>query len=90
MPNKFFENIKSETPIICPFYPAMKELVDRYNIGLTCDPENIEEIAACVERMRTDSSFYELCKKNLKAAKMYLCWENEKQALITAYKQLEG
>ncbi len=90
LPNKFFENIQSETPIICPFYPAMKELVDRYNIGLTCDPENIEEIAACVERMRTDSSFYELCKKNLKTAKMNLCWENEKQALITAYKQLEG
>lgn len=85
LPNKFFENIQSETPIICPAYPAMKPIVDHYHIGLTCDPEKLEEINACIEKMRTDTSFYNICKDNTRWAKKELCWEKEKQKLLEAY-----
>lgn len=90
LPNKFFENIQSETPVICPFYPAMKELVDRYGIGMTCDPEDIDSIHECVEKLRTDHQFYHLCKQNVRKAKRELCWEKEKNNLATAYKLYVG
>ncbi len=82
LPNKFFENIQSETPVICPEYPAMKPIVDRYQIGLTCDPTNIESINSCVERLRTDKTFYQKCVENTRKAKQELCWEKEKKVLL--------
>lgn len=87
LPNKFFENIQSETPVICPSYPAMKPIVEQYGIGLTCNPEDLEDIDRCVEKMRTDRDFYAQCKENLKKAKEDLCWEREKVVLQEAYRR---
>lgn len=87
LPNKFFENIQSETPVICPSYPAMKPIVEQYGIGLTCDPTDLEEIDRCVEKMRTDRDFYAQCRENLKKAKEDLCWEREKVVLQEAYRR---
>lgn len=86
LPNKFFENIQSQTPVICPSYPAMKPIVDQYKFGLTCDPTDINQINECVEKMRLDKEFYHSCKENLKKAKEDLCWEREKKILMEAYK----
>ena len=88
LPNKFFENIQSRTPIVCSNSPAMKPIVDKYQIGLTCDPNDINAINNCIERMRTDQEFYAKCKANLRIAKRELCWENEKKVLISAYEKL--
>lgn len=85
LPNKFFENIQSETPIICSNYPAVSPIVEKYNIGLLCDPTIPEQINACVEKLRVDKAFYSQCKENLKIAKEELCWEKEKQGLMDAY-----
>ena len=87
LPNKFFENIQSETPVICPEYPAMKPIVDQYQFGLTCDPTDLSQVNACVEKMRTDKAFYAQCKENLKKAKEELCWEKEKTVLLEAYRE---
>jgi len=88
LPNKLFENIQSETPVIVSNFPEMKRVVDQYGIGLLCDPENTEEICACVEKMRTDKAFYEQCKKNTRVAKEELCWEKEKEILKSAYRRI--
>jgi len=88
LPNKLFENIQSETPVIVSNIPEMKKIVKQYGIGLLCDPKNTAEICACVEKMRTDKAFYEQCKKNTLAAKEDLCWENEKEVLKSAYKRI--
>ena len=88
LPNKFFENIQSETPMICPNYPAMAPIVDKYRIGLTCDPTDINAVNECVEKLRTDKALYQQCKANLQIAKKDLCWENEKHILMEAYRKL--
>ena len=85
LPNKFFENIQSETPVICSNFPAVAPIVEQYGIGLTCNPEDLEDIDRCVEKMRTDRDFYAQCKENLKKAKEDLCWEREKVVLQEAY-----
>lgn len=88
LPNKFFENIQSGTPIICPFYPEMKRIVDEYKVGLTCDPEDIEDINACIERLRTDRELYAEIKGNIKAAQKELSWDREKKKLYDSYRAL--
>ena len=62
----------------------MKRLIEGYEIGLCCDPEDPEAIVRCVEKLRTDKAFYERCRENLKRAKDELCWENEKHILLDA------
>lgn len=88
LPNKFFESIQSLTPIVSSNFPEMRRIIDQYQIGLTCDPNNLKEINNCVERMKTDQAFYAQCKENLKRAKEELCWEKEKLVLINAYEQM--
>lgn len=84
LPNKFFENVQSETPIICPHYPAMKALIEQYGIGLLCDPTNVNSIMKQVQILKGNSLLYEKLKKNVLDAKENLCWENEKQVLKDA------
>lgn len=85
LPNKFFENIQAETPVICPNYPAMGYLVDKYQNGLTCNPESLEEINNCIEKIRTDVELYSRLKENARKAKEELCWEKESTVLRNAF-----
>ena len=88
LPNKFFENIQSLTPIIGSDFPEVKKLIDQYQIGLTCDPSDMEAMEVCIETMRTDHDFYARCKENLQKAKADLNWEKERKVLENAYKAL--
>jgi len=90
LPNKFFENIQSLTPIICPDYPEMKKIVSTYNIGICCNPNDLEEICNAIVKIRNDSGLYQTFKMNLINAKEELCWENEKIKLVDAYKVLKA
>ena len=84
-PNKFFENIQAQTPIICSHFPEVTKIIEAYQIGLTVDPEDIKAIGETVERLRLDSTLYEQMKTNLMAAKKVLCWEQEQHVLKDAY-----
>ena len=88
LPNKFFESIQSETPIIGSDFPEIRRLVQQYGFGLLCDPESTEDICACVTRMLTDKELYNLCKQKAVKAKEDLCWEKEKLVLQKAYLDL--
>ena len=85
LPNKFFENIQAETPVICSDFPAISPIVKKYNIGLTCDPTDVGSICACISKLQTDKEFYMALKSNIKKAKEDLCWEKEKQVLFNAF-----
>lgn len=86
LPNKFFENVQAETPIVASDFPETSRLVERYGIGLTCDPSDVAQIASCIERLRTDEALYGECKINMKTVKRELCWEKEKAVLDDAYR----
>jgi glycosyltransferase involved in cell wall biosynthesis len=85
LPNKFFENIQSLTPIIGSDFPEIRRIIKGYNIGLCVNPERIDEIANAIEEMRKNREMYSWFKRNLKYAKDELCWENERNVLEEAY-----
>ena len=86
LPNKFFENVQAETPIVASDFPETSRLVERYGIGLTCDPSDVSLIASCIERLLTNGALYSECKMNLKTVKKELCWEKERAVLDDAYR----
>ena len=85
LPNKFFENIQAEVPVIAANFPELSRIVGEYGIGLTVDPHDIDAIASSLERMRDDAALRQSCKEGLKEAKGDLCWEREQAVLRDAY-----
>lgn len=88
LPNKFFESIQAETPIIASDFPEMKKMIERYGIGLTCNPRSLSDINRCVEKVRCNKDLYYKYKKNIRIAKKELCWEKEKEVLQNALTML--
>lgn len=86
-PNKFFENIQAENPMLCSAYPELTKVIDKYKIGLTVKEYDLYEINECIEKIRTNKELYQQFKNNLKKAKLDLCWEKEKNKLIEAFKE---
>lgn len=84
-PNKFFENIQAENPILCSAYPELTKVIDEYKIGLTVKEYNLYEINECIEKIRTNKELYQQFKNNLKKAKLNLCWEKERSKLVEAF-----
>lgn len=88
LPNKFFEYIQSEIPIICSDFPEMEKLINDYKIGKVSSPENIKEITKNILELITKKD--EKIEINLKIAKMELCWENEEKKLLSLYESLKN
>ena len=86
LPNKFFENIQSLVPVITGPLPEMRRIVEQYGIGISF--RDTDDLAAVIAYMRDDPGSYRTYKRNLKRAKEELCWENEKQALMNAYREI--
>ena len=88
LPNKFFENIQAEVPIIASDFPETSKLVLKYKIGLLCNPADTASMHKAIEIMRNDLDLYCQFKTNIKQAKLELCWENEERTLREAYERL--
>lgn len=85
LPNKLFEAIQSETPVIVSDLPELRKIVDDYGIGLIVRPDNAEDIRNAIDSLRSRKANYAKMKSNLKIAKLDLCWEQEKTKLINAF-----
>lgn len=90
LPNKFFENIQSMTPMITSDIPEMGKLIKQYNIGILVDDDKQEEIIRAINRMKKDHVLYQNFKENLVKAKSDLCWENERNKVIDMIRKLDS
>lgn len=88
LPNKLFENIQSETPVIGSAFPEIGRIITEYNVGISIQPDNIETFVDAVNRLRYDNEFYKNLKNNCKVAREQLCWQVEKEVLKEAINQL--
>jgi len=87
-PNKLFEYIHANVPVLAPDYPLLKEIVEKYGIGVLIDKIEPEEIAAKIKLAFSDMNKYQRMKENTEVAKGELNWENEESKLIGAYQAL--
>jgi glycosyltransferase involved in cell wall biosynthesis len=85
LPNKLFENIQAETPVITSSFPEYMKIVQGYAVGLCCEPHNVSEVVAAMLKMKEDGELRALLKQNLRKAKREMCWEREKRVLAKAY-----
>ena len=81
-PNKVFEYIMAEIPIIVSNLYEMKKLVENYKIGIVADEYSIKGLSEAIQKailLNKDEM-----RENLRKAKINFNWENQEGILIKA------
>jgi len=75
LPNKLFEYIMAEIPVIVNNLPQMKEIVEQYKVGTVAN--SYKEIIKCLKHWEENKAKYMELKENCRFASQELNWENE-------------
>jgi glycosyltransferase involved in cell wall biosynthesis len=87
LPNKLFDYIQANVPIIASHLPEIERIIRDYNIGTFVDDHNPQHIAEKIKETLSDENALKTWKNNLNFAAQELCWENEEKTLIEIYEQ---
>ncbi|MCX7954816.1 MAG: glycosyltransferase [Bacteroidales bacterium] len=89
LPNKIFDYIHANVPVICSNFPEMENIISTYNCGITVD-SNIspEDLAEVIKKLIENKRLYDLLKENCEKASKDLNWNTEKEKLKKIIKAL--
>lgn len=88
LPNKLFDYIQAEIPVLASELPEIKAIVDQYRIGKTIQSTTPSQIADGVNDMLSSPVLLDKWKQNCIIAAKELCWEEEEKNLIQIYQSL--
>ncbi len=88
LPNKLFDYIHAEIPVIAYPNPEVKSLVEMYAVGTFIQNHTPQEIAHVVNKLFTDSERQKRYKNNAQEAKKVLNWEREAEKLKSILKNI--
>lgn len=89
LPNKLFDYIQQEVPVMVSNLPEMKRIIEQYKIGVALKKHDPQIMARQFELALTDKKLHENWKNNLLKAASELCWENEKSILQKVFEKLK-
>jgi glycosyltransferase involved in cell wall biosynthesis len=87
LPNKLFDYIQAEIPVLTSDFPEMRSIVKNYNIGYSTNERNPKRLAFLFNQILSNKIVLNTWKENLKIASKELCWENEKGKIIQVFKK---
>jgi glycosyltransferase involved in cell wall biosynthesis len=82
LPNKLFEYIMAEVPVIVSDLPQMKAIVDKYDVGFAVEFGSKDELISAIKKLTEDNSLHESKKQNCHIASQELNWEKEVTSLL--------
>lgn len=77
LPNKLFEYIMAEVPVLCSNLPQMKKIVEEYKVGEVVDIEKDGELVARLKSLTNNRDNLFEYKQNCKTASTELNWQKE-------------
>ena len=86
LPNKLFDYIHAELPIIAGNMPEISSVIQHYKVGVMIDEYSPEKIAEKINEVLNSPALISEIKQQQKKAKEILCWENECKKLETYFK----
>jgi len=81
LPNKLFDYIAAQVPVMVTNLPEMAKLVNHYQIGIIIDSHEPEYLAKKIEEAVSNEDRRKQWKVNLVKAAEELVWENEEKVL---------
>lgn len=85
LPNKLFNYIHANVPVLVSNLPEMSALVKQYNIGCTIEKHDAKHIADKIMSTLNDAEKVNLWKNNTKKAAQLLNWEIEKEVISSLF-----
>ncbi|HTA28113.1 MAG TPA: glycosyltransferase [Bacteroidia bacterium] len=82
LPNKLFDYIQAELPVLASPLIEIKRIIDDYDVGICIESHNPEEIAAKINYMLANKAYLGIWRNNAAKAREVLNWENEKKVLV--------
>jgi len=86
LPNKVFDYIHAEIPVLVSKLPLLEELIHKYNFGECLHKRNPKSLAEAIEKIILNKSDY---IQSLKKAAADLNWNHEKKTLIEFIEKIE-
>lgn len=86
LPNKLFDFIHAEIPIIAGNLPEIARIIKTYRVGVLVDDYAPKSIAKAIDALLKDTVLLSQIKEHQKKAKEVLCWEQECKKLDTYFK----
>lgn len=83
--NKLFHYVMSELPVLASAQPEHKMIIEPHHIGVCV---NADQKDAYWNGLQQILAHYEEFKKNVISNKRHLCWENEKEQLLSLYRKI--
>ncbi len=84
LPNKIFDYIHANVPVVVSDLPEMKSIVDKYSVGEILTERTPKALARIIIKMSAKNY-----KKELKTALKELNWSKEKERLISIFSSLD-
>ncbi|MDX2171824.1 MAG: glycosyltransferase [Bacteroidota bacterium] len=88
LPNKIFDYIHAQLPVLASRLPEIENIILRYNIGMFIDNHEPNHIANKILEILSSAQYKDF-KNNTKKILVDLNWENEKLKLIEVIKRSE-
>jgi glycosyltransferase involved in cell wall biosynthesis len=85
LPNKLFDYIHAEIPVLVSPLPEMKTLVDQYQVGKCIEKHEAKHIAEKITGMLNNQEQMQIWKENAKKAALELNWEKEKHVIANLF-----
>lgn len=88
LPNKLYEAIECEKPIIVAKTTYLGELVEQYGVGLQISHKDTNELVNAILKLKGDHIFYNKLVNNAKKAKKTVTLNSYNQALVEKIRNL--
>lgn len=89
LPNKVFDYIHTETPILSTNLIEITRIINEYHVGFVLDVFTVDNLSAMIKRIFADSDMLAKTKENCKVAKSTLNWESETTVLSEIYPKVD-
>jgi glycosyltransferase involved in cell wall biosynthesis len=88
LPNKIFEYLAADLPVLAAHYPEPTRLLDKYDVGLTFDPHQPQSIADAINRLIDEPELASRFRASTRTALKDLDARREWHKLVDIYDSL--
>lgn len=88
LPNKIFDYIAANVPVLVSNLPEMRNLVEEFGVGIVVKSRDAKDLANQIASFIDDGKLREQIEHNTQKASMELVWENEEIKFVEAIKSI--